>query len=156
MIAKGLDFQGNTCRSYRCRSTSKDGGFSCIRKSFQMLVQVSGRAGRGNRQGKYIFKLMHPIHLAFNMPQGNLKGFVEEEMEMRREFNYPPYRHLIRHLFRSRSEAKVEFYTNKWSNLINENKVDNITIKNCSTPLKKSKDIGVSPVLLYRFSKSIA
>ena len=81
--------------------------FRASERAFQMLVQVSGRAGRGNRAGKYIFKLMHPIHLRIQYARGSEPEGLRRRGNgnAKRNSSYPPYRHLIRHLFRSRSEA---------------------------------------------------
>ena len=79
---------------------------------------------------------------------------LQETMEMRKEFNYPPYQNLIRHLFRSRSEAKVEFYSNKWADLINESKIKHLTIKGpAPAPIEKIK--GFYRFHLFYFTKSV-
>ena len=75
---------------------------------------------------------------------------------MRKEFKYPPYRHLIRHLFRGRSLAKVEFYTEKWAfDLVNESKLSQITLKGSApAPIEKNQRLlQVSSFLFYEFSK---
>ena len=156
MIAKGLDFPKVTLVGVIDADLPlRMEDFRASERAFQMLVQVSGRAGRGNRAGEVYIQTYAPHSPSIQYARkADLKGFVEEEMEMRREFNYPPYRHLIRHLFRSRSEAKVEFYTNKWSNLINENKVDNITIKGpAPAPIEKIK--GYYRYHLFYFTDSV-
>ena len=75
-------------------------------------------------------------------------------MEMRKEFNYPPYRNLIRHLFRSRSEAKVEFYSSKWADLIKESKIINLDIKGPS-PAPIEKINGLYRHHLFYFTSSV-
>jgi primosomal protein N' (replication factor Y) len=45
----------------------------------------------------------------------NYDGFIEEELSHRKEYGYPPYRHLICHLFRSRSIEKLNFYCEAWA-----------------------------------------
>ena len=67
---------------------------------------------------------------------------------MRKEFGYPPYRHIIRHLFRSRSEAKVEFYVNSWSKTLDNNFAGEISVKGPAlAPLEKIK--GFIVIIFY-------
>ena len=73
---------------------------------------------------------------------------------MRKEFKYPPYRNLIRHLFRSRSEAKVEFYSSKWADLIKESKIINLDIKG-PAPAPIEKINGLYRHHLFYFTKSV-
>ena len=109
MIAKGLDFPKVTLVGVIDADLPlRMEDFRASEKAFQMLVQVSGRAGRGNRAGEVYVQTYAPHAPSIQFARkSDLDGFLEEEMEMRREFNYPPFRHLIRHLFRGRSEAKV-------------------------------------------------
>ena len=74
--------------------------FRASERAFQMLVQVSGRAGRGSRQGGLRSNLCSTVSIQFAR-KSDLQGFTEDELKMRQEFGYPPFRHLIRHLFKS-------------------------------------------------------
>jgi primosomal protein N' (replication factor Y) len=61
-------------------------------------------------------------------------------MEMRKEFAYPPYRHLIRHIFRGRSEEKTSYYAEQWAKTLRNNPIENIDIKGpAPAPLEKIK-----------------
>ena len=61
-------------------------------------------------------------------------------MEMRKEFGYPPFTHLIRHLFRSRSSAKVEFYAKEWTKQLQRAEIENFRFKGPAlAPLEKIK-----------------
>ena len=116
MIAKGLDFPKVTLVGVIDADLPlRIEDFRASERAFQMLVQVSGRSGRGNRAGEVYIQTYAPHSPSIQYARkADLEGFLEEELEMRKEFKYPPYRHLIRHLFRGRSLAKVEFYTEKW------------------------------------------
>ena len=73
---------------------------------------------------------------------------------MRKEFNYPPYRHLIRHLFRSRSQAKVDYYCSEWAKLVNKSQLEEITVKGpAPAPLEKIK--GQYRYHLFYFTSSV-
>ena len=140
MIAKGLDFPKVTLVGVIDADLPlRIEDFRASERAFQMLVQVSGRAGRGNRAGEVYIQTYAPHSPSIQYARkADVEGFLEEEMEMRKEFNYPPYRNLIRHLFRSRSEAKVEFYSSKWADLIKESKIINLDIKGpAPAPIEK-------------------
>lgn len=156
MIAKGLDFPKVTLVGVIDADLPlRMEDFRASERAFQLLVQVSGRAGRGNRTGEVYVQTYAPHTPSIQYARkADFEGFIEEEMEMRQEFNYPPYRHLIRHLFRSRSEAKVEFYTNKWASLVNKNIVGNVTIKGpAPAPIEKIK--GYYRHHLFYFTASV-
>ena len=101
MIAKGLDFPNVTLVGLvdADRSLHVE-DFRASERTFQLIVQVSGRAGRGDRSGEVVVQTCTP-HAApiLYARQSDFDGFLWETLEQRKEFNYPPYRHLIRHLF---------------------------------------------------------
>jgi primosomal protein N' (replication factor Y) len=116
MIAKGLDFPNVTLVGLLDADLSMHlPDFRASERTFQLLVQVSGRAGRGDRSGEVVVQTYMPSSppLQFGRQQ-DFDGFIEEELDHRREFGYPPYRHLIHHLIRGPSVEKVEFYANQW------------------------------------------
>ena len=156
MIAKGLDFPKVTLVGVIDADLPlRMEDFRASERAFQMLVQVSGRAGRGNRAGEVYIQTYAPHSPSIQYARkADVEGFLLEEMEMRKEFNYPPYQNLIRHLFRSRSEAKVEFYSNKWADLINESKIKHLQIKGpAPAPIEKIK--GFYRFHLFYFTKSV-
>lgn len=117
MIAKGLDFPNVTLVGLIDADLSLHlPDFRAAERTFQLLVQVSGRAGRGERAGEVVVQtyLPHspPIQYA---RQQDFDGFLQEELQHRKEFGYPPYRHLIHHLFRGPNPEKVAFYAEQWA-----------------------------------------
>lgn len=116
MIAKGLDFPNVTLVGLLDADISMHlPDFRAAERTFQLLVQVSGRAGRGDRAGEVVVQ----THLPASPPiqfarQQDFDGFFAEELAHRREFAYPPYRHLVHHLIRGRSVEKVEFFAHQW------------------------------------------
>ena len=116
MIAKGLDFPNVTLVGLIDADLSMHmPDFRATERTFQLLVQVAGRAGRGDAAGEVIAQTFapHAGPLLFAR-QNDFEGFYAEELEQRKEFLYPPYRHLVRHIFRGRNEDKVSFYIDKW------------------------------------------
>ena len=156
MISKGLDFPKVTLVGVIDADLPlRIEDFRASERAFQMLVQVSGRSGRGNRAGEVYIQTYAPHSPSIQYARkADLEGFLEEELEMRKEFKYPPYRHLIRHLFRGRSLAKVEFYTEKWADLVNESKLSQITLKGpAPAPIEKIK--GFYRFHLFYFTSSV-
>lgn len=116
MIAKGLDFPNVTLVGLLDADLSMHlPDFRASERTFQLLVQVSGRAGRGDRSGEVVVQTYMPSSAPIQYGrQQDFDGFIEEELDHRREFGYPPYRHLIHHLIRGQSREKVEFYAKQW------------------------------------------
>jgi primosomal protein N' (replication factor Y) len=71
--------------------------FRAHERSFQLMAQVSGRAGRKNKQGKVIIQTWKPKHHILQyVLQNNYLAMFNREMTERKKFNYPPYVRLIR------------------------------------------------------------
>ncbi len=142
MIAKGLDFPNVTLVGVVDADLPlRMEDFRASERAFQLLTQVSGRAGRGDRSGEVYVQTFAPHAPSIQFARkGDVEGFVEEEMEMRKEFAYPPYRHLIRHIFRGRSEDKTSYYAEQWAKMLRNNPIKNIDIKGpAPAPLEKIK-----------------
>jgi primosomal protein N' (replication factor Y) len=66
--------------------------FRAAERSFQLLVQVAGRAGRGDAPGRVLIQTRNPQHPAIVCAsRHDVTGFVEQELEERRELQYPPF-----------------------------------------------------------------
>ena len=117
MIAKGLDFPNVTLVGLVNADTSLHvEDFRAAERTFQLIVQVSGRAGRGDRAGEVVIQTSTPHDPSIQFARkSDFDGFQMEELEQRREYNYPPFRRLIRHVFRGRNPEKVEFYVEQWA-----------------------------------------
>jgi len=73
--------------------------------------------------------------------KSDFDGFQLEELEQRREFNYPPFRHLIRHLFRGRNPDKVNFYIDAWTKLVEERMGNRLEVRGpAPAPIEKIRD----------------
>jgi primosomal protein N' (replication factor Y) len=107
MIAKGLDFPNVTLVGV----VNADVGlhlpdFRAAERTFQLLAQVSGRAGRGERGGKVMIQTYTPDHPSISLAATHdyLK-FAELELLHRKEHQYPPYQRLVRLIVRSQDEG---------------------------------------------------
>ncbi|MCS6824140.1 MAG: primosomal protein N' [Cytophagaceae bacterium] len=97
MVTKGLDFDNVTLVGvFDIDRMLHYPDFRSTERVLQLLFQVSGRAGRKNKQGKVIIQTDHVQHLIFQyLIQNDLIGFYEQELPERKKFNYPPYSRLI-------------------------------------------------------------
>ena len=93
MIAKGHDIHGVTLVGVVGADFALGlPDFRAAERVFQLLTQVSGRAGRGELPGKVLVQTYHPDHYAITFAQEHAyTGFVAKEMQYRRWMHYPPY-----------------------------------------------------------------
>ncbi len=97
MIAKGLDFPNVTLVGVINADTSlMIPNFRSSEHTFQLLSQVAGRSGRGEKSGKVIIQTFNKDHYAINLAKThNYIEFFNKEMKIRKELNYPPYCYLV-------------------------------------------------------------
>jgi primosomal protein N' (replication factor Y) len=120
MLAKGLDFPNVTLVGLVDADISLHmPDFRANERTFQLMVQVAGRSGRGDISGEVVVQTFtpHAMPIQFGR-QADVPGFCEEEMAIRREFRYPPYRHLVQHLIRGPNPDKVSFFAEQWAKKI--------------------------------------
>lgn len=93
MIAKGLDFPNITLVGVLNADTSLNlPDFRSSERTFQLLTQVSGRAGRAQKVGEVIIQTFNPEHYALGFAkEQDYEGFYQREMRMRHLSQYPPY-----------------------------------------------------------------
>lgn len=143
MIAKGLDFPNVTLVGLIDADISLHiQDFRASERTFQLVVQVSGRAGRGDRAGEVVIQTFMPASAPIQFARrGDFEGFLEEELNQRRESNYPPFRHIIRHIFRSKNQQKLADFAENWANFLSKKLDQKIEIRGpAPAPLEKVKD----------------
>ena len=98
MLAKGHDFPGVSLVGILTADTGLHfPDFRASERTFQLITQVSGRAGRGERAGRVIVQTFFPDHFAIQTAVKNdYRGFYNNEIENRRLLRYPPYGRLAR------------------------------------------------------------
>lgn len=111
MIAKGLHFPGVTLVGIISADSALHlPDFRAGERTFQLLVQVAGRAGRGDAEGEVIVQTFTPFHSSLQFAKSHdYDGFAEQELEMRRNFGQPPYSHVVLLTARADTEQKAEF-----------------------------------------------
>jgi primosomal protein N' (replication factor Y) len=123
MIAKGLHFPNVTLVGI----LNADLGlhvpdFRAGERTFQLLTQVAGRAGRGDLTGEVIVQTFTPHSPSIQYARHHdFDGFSEQELEFRRQFGFPPYGHCAVLTARSNHERRAEFTLQTLHLRINEN-----------------------------------
>ncbi|MBI3804852.1 MAG: primosomal protein N' [Nitrospirae bacterium] len=109
MIAKGHDFPQVTLVGVLCADLSLHfPDFRAAERTFQLLAQVSGRAGRGERPGEVMIQTFQPQHDAIAAAAAHdYSGFYEREIAFRKEMGYPPFYRLTLLLLSHVEEARV-------------------------------------------------
>ncbi len=97
MISKGLDFKDVTLVGVINADTSLNiPDFRSSETTFDLLNQVSGRSGRGDKEGMVYIQTFNPTHYAITYAKdNNYLGFFKEEMKNRKLLGYPPYYYLV-------------------------------------------------------------
>ena len=110
MIAKGLDNPNVTLVGV----IDSDLGlmlpdFRASERGFQLLMQVAGRAGRGNFKGKAIFQTLNPDFYAISTAcKQDYKSFYETEIQTRECFDYPPFSQVYKFIISAEEEARAK------------------------------------------------
>ncbi len=110
MIAKGLDLPLVTVVGVISADTALNlPDFRAAERAFQLLEQVAGRAGRGLMGGRVVLQTYHPNHYAITaVEHHDYLGFVQRELDFRREAGYPPYVRLARLVYRHTDPRRAE------------------------------------------------
>jgi primosomal protein N' (replication factor Y) len=109
MVAKGLDFPNVTLIGVVNADLSLHmPDFRAGERTVQLLIQVAGRAGRGDLPGEVLIQTYTPFHPAIQMARRlDFDGFCDQELEFRKELNYPPFTHLVCLQVQGRDETRV-------------------------------------------------
>ena len=97
MVTKGLDFPNVTLVGVLNADVGLNfPGYRAAERTFQLLAQVAGRAGRGERPGEVYIQTYNPEHYAIRAAaQHSYEGFFQHELRQRREPPYPPFAYLV-------------------------------------------------------------
>jgi len=115
MIAKGLDFPNVTLVGV----VNADAGlhlpdFRAAERTFQLLAQVAGRAGRGDKGGRVLIQTYTPEHPCIALAaKHDYPSFAKLELGFRREHAYPPYQRMARLIVRSEKQDAAEKFSDQ-------------------------------------------
>jgi len=110
MIVKGHDFPKVTFVGVISADTSLHfPDFRSSERTFQLLTQVAGRAGRGESTGEVIIQTYNPDHYSIQRArEHDFSGFYREEIQFRRDLEYPPFSRLINFRLSGNSEKRTK------------------------------------------------
>jgi len=143
MIAKGLDFENVTLVGVLTADSMLHlPDFRSSEKTFQLLTQVSGRAGRHELPGEVIVQTYTPDHYSIDLAsQYNFNEFYKREMSMRKAFKYPPYYYLALITVSHENHAKAVQTTQQIVQLLLENVSNNtVVLGPTPSPIPRIKD----------------
>ena len=110
MLAKGLDFNNVSLVGIMNADTMLyHPDFRAFERSFQMMTQVAGRAGRSEKQGKVVIQTYNPEHNTIQqVTRNDYVGMYKEQLYDRQIYKYPPYFRIIRLTLKHRDFDKVK------------------------------------------------
>jgi primosomal protein N' (replication factor Y) len=147
MIAKGHDIHGVTLVGVvGCDHALGMPDFRASERVFQLLTQVSGRAGRGELPGKVIVQTYHPDHYAIECAgKHDFHAFVERELKYRRWMHYPPFNSLANVLIQSQHLEEAAGWASTLGRWFQQTQLTGVRVLGpASAPISKIKRI-------YRF-----
>ena len=106
MIAKGLDYPNVTLVGVISGDTALAlPDFRAAERTFQLITQVAGRAGRGDAPGHVVLQTFQPDHKALRFALGqDFTGFADDELRCRRSAMLPPYTRMVRFVLREKDD----------------------------------------------------
>lgn len=141
MIAKGLHFPNVTLVGI----VNADLGlhmpdFRAGERTFSLLTQVAGRAGRGDVEGEVFVQSFTPFSPSIQFARHHdFDGFWEQEIEFRRQWDYPPFTHLVLIIIRSEHQQRGEFSAQTLHRRLSEGLPPGVTLSEpAPAPLEKS------------------
>ena len=110
MLAKGLDFRNiSLVGVMNADNLLNFPDFRAHERSFQLLQQVSGRAGRTKKQGKVLIQTYNPYHQILQQVSVNdYEGMYKQQNEERYQYKYPPFYRTIKIIFKDRNLQKMQ------------------------------------------------
>jgi len=147
MIAKGHDIHGvTTVGVVGCDHALSMPDFRAAERVFQLLTQVSGRAGRGEKPGRVLVQSYHVDHYAVQCAATHdYEGFVRRELQFRRPFFYPPFGVLANVIVQSQELAEASAWSGELGRWFNSNTVRGVRMLGpAAAPVSRLKRI-------YRF-----
>lgn len=157
MISKGLDFpKVSLVGVINADSSLNIPDFRSNENTFQLLSQVSGRAGRNKYPGEVILQTYNPDNKTLNyIKNHDYIGFYNYEMDLRKKMSYPPYYYLISIKIVGSDYELVSNESNKVAKYL-KNNMDNIILgPTTSSPFKVNNQFRFQIVIKYKIDPNI-
>ncbi|MCH5250288.1 MAG: primosomal protein N' [Lachnospiraceae bacterium] len=142
MIVKGHDFPNVTLVGILAADLSlNQNDYRAGERTFQLLTQAAGRAGRGTKSGEVVIQTYQPEHYSIvHAARQDYESFYEEEIVYRELLQYPPAAHMLAVLVISKAEEDGKYVTDCFAEYIKQ-QIDQVDELNKISKLDKSKDI---------------
>lgn len=120
MVTKGLDFDNvSVVGILNADGLMNYPDFRAYERAFQLMVQVAGRAGRKNKRGTVILQTANPAHpLIRQIVNNDYEAMYNNQIEERRQFNYPPFSRLIHIFLKHRDETLLFQYSTMYADYL--------------------------------------
>lgn len=159
MIAKGLDFPNVTLVGVLNADTSLNlPDFRSSERTFQLLTQVAGRAGRANKPGEVLIQTYNPNHYAIQLArEQDYEAFYRYEMKIRKALSYPPYYFTVGLTLSHKDEQEVIKKSYEIVTLIKEGLTDKIKILGPTPkPVARTHNLYHYQIIIkYRFEDQL-
>ncbi|WP_303975097.1 primosomal protein N' [Streptococcus merionis] len=160
MIAKGLDFPNVTLVGVLNADTALNlPDFRSSERTFQLLTQVAGRAGRADKAGEVIIQTYNPEHYAIRYAKDqDYEGFYQYEMKLRHQMLYPPYVYTVGISLSHKDETFVVKQAYRVVALLREHLSDQIVILGPTPkPIARTHNLFHYQILIkYRFEEHLS
>ncbi|MFP4448708.1 MAG: primosomal protein N' [Bacteroidales bacterium] len=172
MVSKGLDFDNvSVVGILNADNMLNFPDFRAFERSYQLMAQVSGRAGRKKKQGKVIIQTSKPSHpIIKNVIENDYTAMYQSQLEERKQFLYPPYYKIIKVLLKHKRPDKLESASNKLARELKTifgyrvlgpqsplvGRVQNHYLKHILIKIEKEKSLSASKKLIREAAAKIS
>jgi len=130
--------------------------FRASERTFNLLTQVAGRAGRGEEGGEVVIQTYAPEHYAIlSASKHDYEKFYKEEIKSRSELSFPPFTHIVRIRLRSRDEKRTVEASKKMKEFLSANLRNMEIIGPAPSPVSKVRGYFRWNILLKGKNRSI-
>lgn len=149
MVSKGLDFDNvSIVGILNADNLLNYPDFRAYEKAYQLMTQVSGRAGRKNKQGLVILQTGHPSHPVIKcVKENDYEAFYLAQLEERKLFRYPPFFRLISVVIRGRDETIVDTAATQFAQALKESFGERI-LGPSKPPISRIQSLYIRNILL--------
>ncbi|WP_420573937.1 replication restart helicase PriA [Kordia sp.] len=170
MLTKGLDFRNvNLVGIMNADSMLNFPDFRAHERSFQLIQQVAGRAGRTKKRGKVIVQTYNPYHqILQQVSVGDYENMFKDQLNDRRQFHYPPFYRLIKITLKHKEYNRVNessaWFAKSLRNSFGDNvlgpefppiaRIRNLYLKNILLKIPKQQSLGKTKEVITRIKTS--
>ncbi|MDU1889929.1 MAG: primosomal protein N' [Dysgonomonas sp.] len=149
MVSKGLDFDNvSVVGILNADNLLNYPDFRAYEKAYQLMTQVSGRAGRKNKRGLVLLQTSHPSHPVITCVKKNdYETFYQAQLEERKLFRYPPFFRLISIVLRSRDERILEEAAKQFTQSLKQSFGDRV-LGPSKPPVSRVQSLYIRNILL--------